>query len=155
MYGPCYEEQRKQLPVWVVPGQLAHVRDFSRSKGEELAGGLVRPGGGIGEGDVGEAIFQAVAVGGGLCWENGGIEVIEDEGVETLQWDIHGGGARAARKGRIFRARDNETAISVGVAAVADVVTMEMIVVGYRRKGGCREREMSKGRGGEEEGRRR
>jgi hypothetical protein len=39
----------------------------------------------------------------------------------------------------------------VGVAAVAEVVAIEMTVVGYRRKGVCREREMlEEGRGDKE-----
>ena len=90
MYQPGDKEQRDELSVRVIARPLAQVRGVSRLEGYELAGGRITPGRGVGKRGIGQAILQAVG-----CWvrrEQGCVDVIEDEGVETLERDIHYGG---------------------------------------------------------------
>ena len=77
------------MAVWVISRPLAQVRGVSRLEGEELAGGRVGPGRGIGEGEIGQAIIQATVR--RVRREQGGIDMIENESVETLERDVHGG----------------------------------------------------------------
>ena len=77
------------MAVWVISRPLAQVRGVSRLEGEELAGGRVGPGRGIGEGEIGQAIIQATVR--RVRREQGGIDMIENESVETLERDVHSG----------------------------------------------------------------
>jgi hypothetical protein len=95
LYAPGNEEQRDELPVWVIPRPLAQVRGIPRLEGEKLAGRLVGPGRGVCEGGIGQAAMEAVRR--GLRGEQGSIDVVEEKGVEALEWDIH----CAGRKGDI------------------------------------------------------
>ena len=93
VHAPGDEEQRDKLPVWVIAGPLAQVRGIAWLEREKLGAWLVRPGRGICEGDIGQAVFEAVGRY-RVRRKQGGVDMIEDEGVETLERDIHCGRRR-------------------------------------------------------------
>ena len=97
---------------------------------DELGGRLIRPGRGVCEGGIGQVVFEAE----GRCWvrrKQGGVDIVEDKGVETLERDIHAWRRRGARKrgkGGLFEQRAVGGAKAV-VAVIATAAVVEIVVI--------------------------